>query len=210
MKILHLNIISRDAEPRFLMGYILQQAHPVIANDGDSKIGTIFPDWNIETPGRCLAFYGKKAILNKILQQNYFKEMIDLNILEAVIVEAPMGDFPKVRFIRNQKITGNTPNAIKRKVRRIISRQIQRGEIDNESQYRPRLDQNLGDFPDTFYHILYLDSSSTQQNMPLCIQLESINEGESKLCMERNTFDHYGFSSLSKHRGVVPMVSPFF
>ena len=207
MHFLFCKIMPENVDQAFL-SYIIQEAHPIIARYGNNQLATLFPGWRLETPGNSIAFHGNKPILEKILKQEYFQEMIDQGVLQTVITQISTENYPKVMFIKNQKITGNTPKAIKGKVKRIIRRQIERGEIQHASEYRPRTDQQQKGMPDTFFHLFYPDSMSTQRNMPLCVQLVPAEENDASSALQ--TFDHYGFSTLNEHRATVPLISPFF
>ena len=208
MHFLFCKIMPEDADYHTVLSYMIQEAHPIIARFGNNQLATLLPSWQLESPGRTIAFSGEKPTLEKILKQEYFQEMIDQEVLQTTITKISTEDYPRVRFIKNQKITHNTPKAIQRKIRRSIRRQIERGEIQSAQEYRPRTDQSQGDMPNTFYHLLYHDSSSTLQNMPLCIQLVPVEENEEPPTQQ--TFDHYGFSTLSEHRATVPLITPFF
>ena len=203
-----LKIIPEEADPQFLLSYILQEAHPVIARYGNNQIGTLFPEWNVDDPGRSIAFYGDSTVLNKIMEREYLRDMLDGEILELKILEVDPENAQKAMFLKNQKITGSMPNAQQRKVKRIIRRQIERGEISNPAEYQPRIDQQQTAIPDTFFHLFFPDSMSTGQNMPLCIQMIPIEENEE--LEGSQTFDHYGFSTLQEHRASVPLISPIF
>ena len=205
---LFFKIIPADAAPLFLMNYILQEAHPIIARYGDHKVGTIFPEYDIESPGRTIAFQGDQAVLDRILAQDYFKTMEEGGVLKHQFAETDPNEHPLVLFLRNQKITASTPRGQQRKIRRIIRRQIERGEISNAREYQPRTDQQQSESPDTFYHLFFSDSKSTGQNMPLCIQMIPVNISSEPTAS--HTFDHYGFSTLREHRASVPLFLPIF
>ena len=208
MRHLLFKIIPEDADSKFLLSYILQEAHPVIARYGDNKIGTLFPGWRLEDPGRSIAFYGEISVLKKIIEREYFRAMLENERLESKLLEIDSASANKAMFLKNQKITGSMPNAQQRKVKRIIRRQIERGEISNPAEYQPRIDQQQTAIPDTFFHLFFPDSMSTGQNMPLCIQMIPIEENEE--LEGSQTFDHYGFSTLQEHRASVPLISPIF
>lgn len=200
-------IIPSDAEPQFLLSYILQEAHPVIARYGNNQIGTQLPEWIIDEPGRSIAFSGDNAVLKKIVELEYFQHLLDGQVLDAGFIDVDQGSCQRAMFMKNQKITSNTLKGVQRKIRRIIRRQIERGEIQHAREYRPRTDQQQ-EVPNTFFHLFYPDSKSTEQNMPLCIQMLPVTEGDELRGNE--TFDHYGFSTLSEHRGSVPLISSIF
>ncbi|WP_157674051.1 type I-F CRISPR-associated endoribonuclease Cas6/Csy4 [Endozoicomonas ascidiicola] len=208
MNYLSFKIIPDDADPRFLLGYILQEAHPIIARYGNNKIGTLFPEWNVDEPGRSIAFCGALDVLNRIMKHEYFRVMIDAGVLKYKLLDIDPINHQKVIFLKNQKITSNTPKRQQGKIKRIIKRQIERGEIQSAREYRPRTDQQQTDMPDVFYHLFFLDSKSTEQIMPLCIQMIPVAESEG--IVGTQTFDHYGFSTLEQHRAVVPLISPIF
>lgn len=199
-------IIPEDVGQQFLLSYILQEAHPVIARYGNNQIGTLFPEWNIDQPGRSIAFYGDLTVLNKIMEREYFRYMLDGEILESKILKVDPENAQKAIFLRNQRITSNSPKGQQRKVKRIIRRQIERGEIKSPKEYRPREDHQQTAIPDTFYHLFFPESMSTGQNMPLCIQMLPFDGTEDP--ENSQTFDHYGFSTLSEHRATVPLISP--
>ena len=201
--------MPEDADCHTFLSYMIQEAHPVIARYGNNQLATLLPGWQLETPGNNIAFYGNKSILEKILKQEYFQEKIGQEALQATITTISTENCQRGRFIKNQKITSNTPKAIQRKVRRIIRRQIESGEIQHAREYRPRTDQQQKEMPDTFFHLFYPDSMSTQRNMPLGVQLVPAEEGGGEPSALQ-TFDHYGFSTLNKHRATVPLISPFF
>lgn len=208
MDILFFKIIHEQADSQFLLSYIIQEAHPIIARYGDNQIGTILPDWQMDSPGTSIAFCGDRSVLERILRQEYFQIMVNQDVLRSSIEELSLESYKMVRFVKNQKITGNTAKAIKRKVKRVIRRQIERGEIQHAREYRPRKDQQQSDIPATYYHLFYPDSISSKRNMPLCVQLVPAEENEE--LSSQKTFDHYGFSTLSFHRGLVPLILPFF
>ena len=87
---------------------MIQEAHPIIARYGNNQLATLFPDWRLETPGNSIAFHGNKSILEKILKHEYFQEMIDQEVLQTTITQISTENYPRVRFIKNQKITSNT------------------------------------------------------------------------------------------------------
>ncbi|WP_422460473.1 type I-F CRISPR-associated endoribonuclease Cas6/Csy4 [Endozoicomonas sp. ALB115] len=201
-------IITEDADPQFLLSYILQESHPVIAHYGNNQIGTLFPEWNVDDPGRSIAFYGDSTVLNKIMEREYFRDMLDGEILESKLLEVDPENAQKAIFLRNQRITSNSPKGQQRKVKRIIRRQIDRGEISSPAEYKPRSDQHQTEVQDIFFHLFFPDSMSTGQNMPLCIQMVPVDESEELEGLQ--TFDHYGFSTLQEHRASVPLIKPIF
>ena len=203
-----LKIIPEEADPQFLLSYILQEAHPVIARYGNNQIGTLFPEWNVDDPGSSIAFYGDSTVLNKIMEREHLRDMLDGEILELKILEVDPENAQKAIFLKNQKITSSSPKGQQRKVKRIIRRQIERGEIKSAQEYCPREDQQQTIIPDTFYHLFFPDSISTGQNMPLCIQMIPVDENVQ--LKGNKTFDHYGFSTLSEHRAFVPLTPPIF
>lgn len=208
MNVLLFKIIRKQVDHQSLLGYLIQEAHPVIARYGENRIGTIFPNWQLDSSGDSIAFCGERAVLEKILKQEYIQDLTDQRAIKSTIEVVSLENCRMVRFIRNQKITGNTPKGIKRKVERVIRRQIERGEIQHAREYRPRNDQQQSNIPATFYHLFFPDSKSTEQNMPLCIQLVPVEKNEKQ--PTQKTFDNYGFSTLSDHRAAVPLFLPFF
>ena len=206
---LNFKVILENASPHFVLGYILQEAHQVIERYGNNEISTVFPDWNISSPGLLVSFIGKYSVLEKILKKPYFQDMIDMHLLAYSLENIAIDGLQKIRFVKNQKITGQTPKAIQRKVKRIIKRQIERGEIKHPWEYKPREDQQIKKSLDIFFHIIYLQSTSTDQIMPLCIQAEYIYNFTDTETVLIN-FDSYGLSTLFEHRGITVLPTPFF
>lgn len=206
---LNFKVILENASPNYVLGYILQEAHQVIARYGNNEISTVFPDWNLNSPGLLVSFIGKYSVLEKILNKPYFQEMIDMGLLAYSFENITCDGLQKIRFVKNQKITGQTPKAIQRKVKRIIKRQIERGEIKHPWEYKPREDQQVKKSLDTFFHIIYLVSASTDQTMPLCIQAEYI-DNSADIETVFISFDSYGLSTLFEHRGITVLPTPFF
>ena len=206
MYILQIKILPQDVDLSFLLGHIIQEAHLVIAKYGTHKIGTYFPEWSENTLGNYIGFCGNFDVLDRIIQQEYFDVMTNLNNFQSAIREIDSEQHSHVRFIRNQKLIASTPKGVQRKVKRIIKRQIARGEIGSEKEYQPRKDRPQISITETLGHVLYLESCSTQKTVPLYIQRESVRKDEDST---QKTFDNYGFSSVLEHRATVPLILPF-
>ena len=131
MYFLFCKIMPKDADCHTVLGYAIQEAHPIIARFGNNQVATLLPSWQLASPGSCIAFHGEKPILEKILNREYFQEMVDQKALQIAIADISTEKYPRVRFVKNQKITRNTPKARRGKKRRSIRRQIERGEIQS-------------------------------------------------------------------------------
>jgi len=165
-----------------------------MSRNGQFNIAVSFPNWSEKTVGNQIVFISPdKNILDFLLEQAYFRIMIDNGLFEASDVEDVMKSERFVKFVRNQSIDKMTPAAKARRLRRAQKRAIARGgKFDPIAPQSKEVD---------FFHNIPMESSESGMSYMLRVQRYEAHQAN-----EIETFEvcSYGLSTNESHEALIP------
>ena len=193
----YVKFLPEKANIELLIGRCLFILHGFIKKHDLSDLGVSFPRWSESSIGSVIAFVHHDIRLLKTFKlQGYFQDMVACGFFEVSEVTQVPDTCPEVRFKRNQLIKKNNPNEIKRRLKRLRKRAEERGQIFTPNKLvAPREFDR--------YHLIYVQSNSTNSNAVLYIQKEQF-DGE---CEFNQNFNSYGLATNEKCAGTIPDLS---
>ncbi|MFA8092117.1 type I-F CRISPR-associated endoribonuclease Cas6/Csy4 [Klebsiella oxytoca] len=156
------------------------------------QIGVSFPDWNMRTPGRSIAFVStNRSVLEAFRHRSYFQMMEEAHLFSiSQVLNVPEACM-YVRFVRNQNVAKIFPGERKRRLERAKRRANERGEFFHP--HTPAIEREID-----FFHSIFMQSSSNGHNYVLHIQKQAVDS------VNNDTFNSYGLASNQIHKGCVP------
>ncbi len=194
----YIRYLPEDVNCEFLAGKCIRILHAYQTRFNLRTIGVTFPDWEVSSIGRTIAFVSEsKSSLTTLSQQNYFVHMAEDRYFRISDIKVLPDDQEYQEFIyyRERRLEKESASAKKRELKRLQARAAQAG-IDYVS--KPEVSECV-EIP--FAHRLAFGSSSGADFLLAIGRLECKKK-------QPSDFSSYGLGNRPELKGSVPCLRP--